>query len=179
MMRDQKILRIVTKLQIPFVLVFGFYVLTHGELGPGGGFQSGVILGAAFILYAMVYGVDARHRVLPRQATDAMAALGVLLYVGTGVACLLLGRAFLDYAAISPGAPADGESWGMTLVEYGVGITVTAVMVTIFNEVAEAGGTAPQAAGHDDDTHLVHRDRPADSGAGTAATPDSSTDKTA
>ncbi len=55
-MKDQIILRIMTTVMMPFILVFGFYVITHGELGPGGGFQGGVVIAAAFILYGLVYG---------------------------------------------------------------------------------------------------------------------------
>ncbi len=50
-MRTLPILRVVTKLLIPYILLFGFYVQFHGDYGPGGGFQAGVILAAAVILY--------------------------------------------------------------------------------------------------------------------------------
>lgn len=159
MMRDQKILRVVTKLQIPFVLVFGFYVLTHGELGPGGGFQAGVILGAGFILYGLVFGIDAKHRVLPRKVTDILAGLGVLLYVGVGTVNMLSGHAFLNYAAITPDAPADGEAWGMTLVEYGVGITVAAVMITLFNAFVHGAVESASIDDLDDDPDTTPRAR--------------------
>lgn len=139
-MKDQGVLRIVTKWMIPFIMVFGFYVVTHGELGPGGGFQGGVILGSAFILYALVFGADHADKVVPRRVLDVTASLGVLIYAGVGTYCMLAGRAFLDYGAIAPLDPAGAESWGMTLVEYGVGITVAAVMIICFNEVARSGG---------------------------------------
>ena len=130
---------------IPFIHVFGFYVITHGEISPGGGFQGGVILASAFILYGLVYGGDAMRKILPRKVTDAVACLGVLLYAGVGIYCVLTGYKFLDYTAISPHNPGGGESWGMTLVEYGVGMTVSSVMVTIYNEITE--GTAPAGEG--------------------------------
>lgn len=136
-LRGQVILRVMTKLFIPFILVFGFYVITHGELGPGGGFQGGVILATAFILYALIYGRKALYRVLPSKLLDVLAAVGVLLYAGTGVACLVLGGKFLDYAFLNQQSPGDGEALGMTLVEYGVGITVCTVMIIIFNQLAE------------------------------------------
>ena len=136
-LRGQVILRVMTKIFIPFILVFGFYVITHGELGPGGGFQGGVILATAFILYALIYGRKALYRVLPSKLLDVLAAIGVLLYAGTGVACLLLGGKFLDYAVLNRQSPGDGEALGMTLVEYGVGITVCTVMIIIFNQLAE------------------------------------------
>ena len=134
---DQVILRVVTKMSIPFILIFGFYVITHGELGPGGGFQGGVILATAFILYALIFGRPALYRILPPPVSDTLTGVGVLIYSGTGAACMLLGGKFLDYAFLNTASPGDGEALGMTLVEYGVGITVSMVMLTIFNQLAE------------------------------------------
>ncbi len=136
-MREQPILRILTKQMFPFILVFGFYVIAHGELSPGGGFQGGVTLAAAFILYAMVFGRDEMHRIFPRRVSDTLMASGVLVYAGTGTYCLIAGYRFLDYTAITPSNPGGAESWGMTLVEYGVGITVSSVMLTIYSEITE------------------------------------------
>jgi multicomponent Na+:H+ antiporter subunit B len=136
-LRGQVILRVMTKIFIPFILVFGFYVITHGEIGPGGGFQGGVILATAFILYALIYGRNALYRIIAPKTLDVLAAVGVLLYAGVGVACLALGGKFLDYAVLDKASPGDGEALGMTLVEYGVGITVCTVMIIIFNQLAE------------------------------------------
>jgi multicomponent Na+:H+ antiporter subunit B len=136
-MKDQVVLRIITKLLVPFMLVFGMYVIAHGELGPGGGFQGGVILAAGFILYGLVWGKEDLHRFLPRSLTDLLAAGGVLLYAGVGVATMLMGGRFLDYAVFNPSHPGDGEALGMLLVEYGVGITVCTVMVTIYDMISE------------------------------------------
>ncbi len=140
-MKDQVILRIVTKLTIPFILVFGFYVITHGELGPGGGFQGGIVLASAFILYGLVYGVEEMRKIVPRRLSDILACMGVLLYTGVGIFSILAGYKFLDFTPLQHSYPAGAESWGMTLVEYGVGITVAAVMITVFNEITE--GTVP------------------------------------
>jgi multicomponent Na+:H+ antiporter subunit B len=140
-MRDQVILRIITKLIIPYILVFGFYVITHGELGAGGGFQGGVILASAFILYGIVYGVEEMRMIIPRRLSDSLAGIGVLLYAGVGTYSVLAGYKFLDFTPLKPSDLGVAESWGMTLVEYGVGITVAAVMITVFSEITE--GTLP------------------------------------
>ena len=63
-MSDLLVLRIVTKILMPFILLFALYVQFHGDYGPGGGFQAGVIFGAGFILYGLVYGLDALRGVL-------------------------------------------------------------------------------------------------------------------
>lgn len=135
-MSDDAVFTLVTRLTVPFVVVYGVYVISHGELGPGGGFQGGVILASAYFIYALVHGVAPAQRVLPSRVTDVTAGLGVLIYAGVGVACLLLGADFLDYDALSPANPQGGQKLGMTLVEAGVGVTVSSVMITIFNEVA-------------------------------------------
>lgn len=133
---ESPVFNLVARLTVPFVLVYGMYVITHGELGPGGGFQGGVILAAAYIIFALVRGLPAAQRALPPRVTDVTAGLGVLIYAGVGVACLLLGADFLDYDALSPANPTGGQKLGMTLVEAGVGVTVSSVMISLFNEVA-------------------------------------------
>lgn len=136
-MKDQVVLRIITKLLVPCMLVMGAYVITHGEIGPGGGFQGGVILAAGFILFGLVYGKAELHKVVPRRLTDFLAAFGVLLYAGTGVWCMLRGGRFLDYGVLPGSEVGQAEAWGMTLVEYGVGITVCTVMITIYDMISE------------------------------------------
>jgi multicomponent Na+:H+ antiporter subunit B len=134
---NQVILRVVIKLLIPFILLFGFYVIMHGEISPGGGFQGGVILASAFILYALVFGVRRSRRVLWRRVSDALAAIGVLIYAGVGVTTMLLGGSFLDYNLLNSSDAPAGQALGITLVELGVAVTVMAVMITIFNELTD------------------------------------------
>ena len=125
------ILRIVTKLLLPFILLFALYVQFHGDFGPGGGFQAGVIFAAAIILYAMVFGLETARRVVNRTFVRLLAAGGVLLYGGVGVVSMLNGGNFLDYNVLA-GDPVAGQHLGILLVELGVGFTVTSVMVIIF-----------------------------------------------
>ena len=54
-MQHHLILRVVSKLLIPPILLFALYVQFHGDFGPGGGFQAGVIFAVAFILYGLVF----------------------------------------------------------------------------------------------------------------------------
>ena len=134
-MRSELILRVATKMLIPFILLFGLYVQFHGEISPGGAFQAGVICAAAVILYAMVFGLDAARLVLPFSAVRAGAALGVLIYSGTGVVGLLRGGKFLDYNVLAHDA-IHGQHYGITAVELGVLVTVFSVMVVIFYSFA-------------------------------------------
>jgi|TARA_B110000438_G_C15763850_1_gene628598 multicomponent Na+:H+ antiporter subunit B len=116
---------------IPFILLFALYVQFHGDFGPGGGFQAGVIFAAAFILYGLIYGVEKARKVLPAGATRILLALGVLLYAGTGLFGIFLGGNFLDFNVLAATA-VGGQHLGILLVEFGVGTTVAATMVTIF-----------------------------------------------
>ena len=140
-MKENLILRVGTKYMVPFMLVFGLYIIFHGDLSPGGGFQGGVAIASGFIVYGMVYGRPAMQKILPRTVSDTLIAVGVLMYAGTGFYCLLAGYRFLDYTPLKPSEPGSAEAWGMTLVEYGVGFTVSMVMVTAYNELTE--GTLP------------------------------------
>ena len=160
-MREQSILRIVAKLLIPYILLFALYVQFHGDYGPGGGFQAGVIFAAGVILYGLVFGLNAARRVAPPLTMETLAALGVLIYAGTGVVAMLNGGTFLDYNALQAthqqvvdqhvgqdehhesdeqgagqgghhGLFPHGQHLGILVVELGVGLTVAAVMILIF-----------------------------------------------
>jgi len=138
-MKHQTILRVVAKLLIPLILLFAFYVQFHGDYGPGGGFQAGVIAGAAFVLYGLVFGLRAMRRVAPPPVIEFFIALGLLLYAGVGVATIVMGGNFLAYSDLDPHDPVHGQHLGILLVELGVGITVAAVMITIFTAFAARG----------------------------------------
>ena len=133
------VLRVVTKLLAPLIMVFGLYVQFHGDFGPGGGFQAGVIFASAIILDGLVFGLDAARAVMPPKALRLLAPVGVLLYGGTGVLTMLLGQNFLSYNAIDPAHPAEGQHLGIWAVELGVGITVASVMMLLFFAFAGRG----------------------------------------
>ena len=145
------IIRVITKLLIPYILLFAFYVQFHGDFGPGGGFQAGVIFAAALILYGLVFGLERVKRVAPPKMVEKLIALGLIVYAGTGFLTIALGGNFLDYNVLEhhwmtdwpesvdflPGEGPhhflpSGQHLGIFVVELGVGITVTAVMTIIF-----------------------------------------------
>ena len=137
-MRRDLVLRVIAKLMIPFTIVFALYVQFHGDFGPGGGFQAGVIAAAAIILYALIYGLDQARKALPDWVVETMLASGVLLYAGVGIAGLLLGGNFLDYFVLDHD-PVHGQHRGIFWVEAGVAITVSGVMLKIFYMFAGRG----------------------------------------
>lgn len=130
-MKHNLILIFIAKFLIPVIVLFALYVQFHGDYGPGGGFQAGVIFSVAFILYTLVFGLTTAERVLPSSVLRIFASLGVLIYAGTGFATLLLGGSFLDYSVLAEN-PVAGQHIGILVIELGVGITVASVMLIIF-----------------------------------------------
>jgi multicomponent Na+:H+ antiporter subunit B len=131
-MHHHLILRVVTKMLVGTIVLFAFYVQFHGDFSPGGGFQAGVIMAVAFILYGIVFGLNKAEEVFPPWLVHKLVALGLLIYAGTGFASLFLGYNYLDYDAFVPHHPSHGQHWGILAVEFGVGVTVTGVMVAIY-----------------------------------------------
>jgi len=136
--RDEHlILRVVMKVLFGPIILFALYVQFHGDYGPGGGFQAGVIFAVAFILHGLIFGVKSTAKALPQRALTVMMAAGVLLYAGTGAATMLLGGNLLAYDALAPNSTHHaGQHYGILLVEFGVGMAVAATMVTIFYHFA-------------------------------------------
>ena len=131
-MAPHVVLRVVAKLLIPFIIVFGFYVHFHGEYSPGGGFQAGVVLASAVILYALIFGMEAARRAVPPWWTRVGMALGAMIFAGVGFLTVALGENFLDYDALHPGDDYWGQHIGIISVEIGVLTTVTSVILAIF-----------------------------------------------
>ena len=121
----------------------------HGDYGPGGGFQAGVIFAAGLIVHTLLFGVASTARAVPPSLLRALAALGVLIYAGTGTASLLLGGNFLDYDVLAAD-PVAGQHLGILLVELGVGLTVAAVMLLIFFTFVERAEPPGQGSEEED-----------------------------
>ncbi len=137
-MKHNLILRVIAKFLFPVIALFAFYVQFHGDYGPGGGFQAGIIFSVAFIFYALVFGLKTTEQVLPPYVLRLLASTGIVIYAGTGVVTMLLGGNFLDYDLLSL-HPVQGQHIGIMLIELGVGITVSAVMLMIFYAFAGRG----------------------------------------
>ena len=125
-------LRVITKLLVGPIMLFAFYVQFHGDYSPGGGFQAGVIMAVGIIIYGIVFDMEHAKKVLPPWFVHKMLAFGVLLYTFTGVISFFRGQNFLDYSALSPHSPTHGQHYGILIIELGVGITVSGVMIAIF-----------------------------------------------
>ena len=130
-MENHTVLRVAGKLLIPFIMLFALYVQFHGDFGPGGGFQAGVIFGAALILYGLLFGVERLEQVVRPDAVRVLAGSGLLLYALVGVYGLLSGGNYLDYNVLAENVLV-GQHLGILLIELGVGTTVAAVMIMLF-----------------------------------------------
>jgi len=134
-LRDDLIPRVVGRLLVPFIVLFGLYVQFHGDYGPGGGFQAGALIAAAFILFALVEGEERTLEALPFNTLLALMVSGALLYGLVGLAGVFLGGNFLDYSVLAED-PVAGQHLGILLIEAGVGLTVTGVLLVIFHAFA-------------------------------------------
>ena len=137
-MRLDLILRITTKLILPFMMVFALYVHFHADFGPGGGFQAGVILAGMVILFAIIFGTYAAHQVVPRALAEIMVPLGVVIFATAGLPALYFNEPYLDYSVLSYSAP-KGQHIGVIWVEIGVITTVAGSMISIFYALVERG----------------------------------------
>lgn len=116
---------------VPTILLYALYVQFHGEYGPGGGFQAGVIFSIALILYSFINGIKHAQRIISLRTAQVLASLGLSLYVVVGFLGLLMGGQFLDYSVLAE-QPLSGQHLGILLVELGVCVTIVGVVTLIF-----------------------------------------------
>ena len=137
-MRLDLLLRISAKIFIPFIMIFAFYVQFHGDYGPGGGFQAGVIFAASIILYTIIFGAKKAQKDFPIKVFHIMIPIGVIIFSGTGIFSIINGYNFLDYDALAH-YPKHGQHIGIISIEIGVFVTVIGAMVSIFNAFVSRG----------------------------------------
>ena len=130
------------RVMVPLILLYALYILVLGHHSPGGGFQAGVIFGAGFILIGISFNMKTVVNILPVKRVFILSALGVLIYVGTGVLALLSGGNFLEYGVLGwlfGTSGAHSHFHGIMLVEVGVTIAVSMVMVGLYYSIASLG----------------------------------------
>jgi multicomponent Na+:H+ antiporter subunit B len=134
-------MRVVGTFVVPFVLVFGFYVIAHGHYGPGGGFAGGVILAVAVVIVRMIAPATLSGRLFPPGASLWLMVAGMTMFVGAGLAALAFGGDFLDYSAVPLGVDdAKARYLSILFIEFGVGAAVFGAMVFIFDLIGRSGG---------------------------------------
>jgi len=134
------IVETVSRVMIPFIQLFSLYVIIHGASGPGGGFQGGVVFGASFILYVVAFDITRGRRRLPESVNTVLSSLGLYIYAGLGLLCIILSSGvaqYLNYGFLPFTAHfEENRALGIELVEMAIGITVMAIMISIFFDLA-------------------------------------------
>lgn len=133
------------RVMAPFVLTYGLFITFHGADSPGGGFQGGVIIATTVYLIAFTFGVEPTRDWVGHRTMAVLAAGGVIVFTGVGLAALALGGRFLEYAVFEPlvGLPTNEVvKWGMETIEIGgiAAIIAGVVMAIVF---LTAGGYRP------------------------------------
>ena len=84
------------RLLVPFIFIFGFYIVVHGHLTPGGGFQGGAVIatGVALILVCYYYR-ECMERVIPVKSFKLIESAGLMLFICTALAGLVAASGFL------------------------------------------------------------------------------------
>lgn len=139
---DSLIIRVSVRILVPFIQLFGLYVIVHGHYSPGGGFQGGVLLGASFILLGLAFDLKTSFRNFPERINNLLGNTGALIFTGTGVLCALVGGLFLDYSALAaliPMDPIEWRSFGIFIVEVGVGLAVMSIMLSLYWDISSNG----------------------------------------
>jgi multicomponent Na+:H+ antiporter subunit B len=136
-----QVVRVVCVLMAPLIITFGIYVVLHGHYGPGGGFAGGIVIGVGVILLRITVATELSARYLPPALGPLAAGVGVLGFILVGAASLVSGGQLLDYAAVDIGGLEDRDLryLGILVVEVFVGVAVSGVMLTLFDNLAAEG----------------------------------------
>ncbi|NLI61618.1 MAG: sodium:proton antiporter [Clostridiales bacterium] len=138
-MRDF-ILKRVAVIILPLMSIYGFYVILHGHVSPGGSFAGGIIVGLSFITYSTVYGLERGKVKLPERILTLVESYGTLWYGIMGIVGILKGAPFLSnkLAGFNLGEPGSLTSGGLiSLLGIGVGIRVASTIITLFYAMGE------------------------------------------
>jgi multicomponent Na+:H+ antiporter subunit B len=131
-MGNSKIIKTIAQKLFPFIVLFGFYLISHGHLSPGGGFQGGVVLGTAIILLALSHSIEQTEKKFRSRWLNMLEKLGILTLIFLGFLGIFFGYSFLGNF-LPLGKPGQIASGGlMLLFNIAIGIKVAAGVSVIF-----------------------------------------------
>ena len=131
-MGSSKIISTIAQKLFPFIVLFGFYLISHGHLSPGGGFQGGVVLGTAIILLALSHSIEQTEKKFKSRWLNMLEKLGILTLIFLGFLGIFLGYSFLSNF-LPLGKPGQIASGGlMLLFNIAIGIKIAAGVSVIF-----------------------------------------------
>lgn len=120
------------------VLVLGWFLTTHAQSDPSGGFQGGIVMATAIILVYLAGQFLVLKRVRPISLTDIAEAVGAGGFAAVGLGALASGSSFLaDVLPLGTSPGAVDSSGTIALISFLVGIEVTAAFVLIVSELLE------------------------------------------
>ncbi len=128
MLYENLIVSVISKLILPYIIIFSIYILLNGELSPGGGFQAGTILATAFASYSLI----STKKIASIQELIIAASFGIIIYLTVGLASIFYGYSYLNYYALSSDRLL-GQFIGIFIIEAAVAITVTSTLLLVYN----------------------------------------------
>ncbi|MBE0700198.1 MAG: MnhB domain-containing protein [Acholeplasmataceae bacterium] len=134
------IVKSITRIIVPFIQVYGIFIILHGHVSPGGGFSGGALIGTSLILYTLVFGLKEGKRKFSHRISEIAESGGIMIFIAVGLVGMVLGGRFLMNmeAGFPLGEPGKLLSAGMIpLLMIGVGIKVASTMVTLFHTLIE------------------------------------------
>ncbi len=137
---DDIIVRSITRIVIPFVMLYGIYIVLHGHISPGGGFSGGALVGSSLILYTLVFGVDKARKKFSHRVSEIAESGGILLYLMVGILGIFLSGSFLSNqsAGFPMGELGSLLSGGIIpILMIGIGVKVASTMISLFHILIE------------------------------------------
>ena len=139
-MMMSKIVRTISNLLAPFILIFGLYVIMHGHLTPGGGFQGGAVFASGVVLLIVAFGSHNIEEKLKEHHLSILESSGALMFIGLafGGMAIAFFYNFLTGSPIFGHIPAPGPNSGdiwtggvIPLMNMAVGLKVIAGLSAI------------------------------------------------
>jgi multicomponent Na+:H+ antiporter subunit B len=124
-------------LMVAGTVVLGLYIVAHGYLTPGGGFQGGVVCAAGLVLVYAAGQYRAYRAVSPIPLWELAEGTGAGAYVAVGLAALVRGYPFLTNFVGFGRAGDLNAGWTIALLNWAVGLEVSAALVLLFHEFLE------------------------------------------
>jgi multicomponent Na+:H+ antiporter subunit B len=119
------------------IVVLALWVIAHGAITPGGGFQGGVVMASAFLLLWLAGSLRAYRTVTPTAAVDFVEGTGAGAFVVTGLVALVIGQPFL-HNLLPYGLAGKLSSGGsIPIVNWATALAVSAAFVLLFSEFLE------------------------------------------
>ncbi len=91
------IVKVITRLIVGIILLYGIYIVLHGHISPGGGFAGGVIIALSFVNLMLAYGKDVALKKLPKAAMSFFESMGAILFLSIALLGFSGGYFFLNF----------------------------------------------------------------------------------